>query len=313
MECRYVAIGGAGTRGQAYEGVLRGLQDHLGTQAMERWRQNLLGVAGTSAGSIIALGLALGLSQDQRQVIIDEFGDMRNVAPCPDVGLLVNHWGIEDGKTFKEMLGAVLARGGLSAGTTLVDFKRLVRIDFVCICTDLHTGKPFALSAATQPTLRVVDAIYASCCVPFMFTPPTIDGRLVVDGSLSCDLPDVFPASQTLHVFLSYERNETPRTWSGFLMSIVNCSVAGQLKRISALMRDHPTRCISLRIPPSIPTLEFGYDVVVRHKLILIGYLAVMELLTNHPLGRFLGTIVVWKCQHADVVTSDHTAFEAPP
>ena len=46
------------------------------------------------------------------------------------------------------------------------------------MCTDLvHTGQPLVLSAQSHPTLRVCDAVYASCCVPFVFAPARL-GRL---------------------------------------------------------------------------------------------------------------------------------------
>ena len=100
------------------------------------------------------------------------------------------------------MIRKVLMRGGLSAESTLGDVKRLLRQEFVCMCTDLVTGRPYALSSTQNPEVRVYDAVYASCCIPFVFTPMDMGGAVLSDGCLSSDQPNVFVEEETFFVQL---------------------------------------------------------------------------------------------------------------
>lgn len=275
-EARYVSFAGAGTRGILYVGLLEALEDALG-EAHEEWRAALRGAAGTSAGACAALLLLLGLDRAARRETLRELSDMRAIVRCPDVGLLLRHYGWEDGRAFKELVQRLLVRGGLSGESTLGDLKRLLRQEFVCVCTDLRTGRALELSAKTHPTLRVCDAVYASCCVPFVFAParvPGVDGAetLATDGCLTCNLPDVFDEAQTLYVTLGESPSEGVHSWSDFLHGIVRCSVAAQDHRVAALRAARPHQCLRLWLPPALcgtpafdPTLDArGADLLFR-------------------------------------------------
>jgi NTE family protein len=64
-----------------------------------------------------------------------------------------------------------------------VDFDHL-NIPFVAVATELVTGAMFALNTGS-----ISPAIRASCSVPGIFTPVTRDGRTLVDGVVSNNLP----------------------------------------------------------------------------------------------------------------------------
>lgn len=231
----------------------------------EEWRSGLKGAAGTSAGSVAALMLLLGLDREARRETLNAFSDMRVVVRCPDVSLLLRRFGWEDGTGFKEMVQSVLTKGGLSAESTLKDLRRLLRQDFVCVCTDLERSTPLLLSAATFPSMRVCDAVYASCCVPFMFTPMSMhDGRMVVDGCMTCNLPEVFDEEETLFVMLDTSTDERRRrigTWVDFLQGIVRCSLASQKEREERLLSEQREKCIHVHFSPSLLTATPSFDV----------------------------------------------------
>lgn len=302
----HVSFEGAGTRGMSYLGFLDALEDHLEAQcgqSFDAWRQSLQGVAGTSAGSLVALVLILGLDRTARHELLQEISDMRALLRCPDIGRLVRHFGWEDGTAFKEMVQHCLMRGGLSAQSTLADLKRLLRVDFVCMCTHLATGTEYALSSAATPRVLVCDALYASCCVPFLFSPPIIDGHLVVDGSLSCDLPDVFPDDDTLFVRVRARHDAAAHgvrmdTWSDFLHGIVGCSIQAQeIKKQAIAARCGRDRLWSLVIPASVNARTCAFDVDVSpdivEDLVRCGYVSVLHTLTEGRLFADVGALVV--------------------
>lgn len=284
----YVSFASAGTRGLVYIGMLDAVDDHLGTEGYEAWRSTLKGAAGTSAGSVAALILLLGLDRDARRQTLEDMSDMRNVVRCPDLTLLLRNYGWEDGSAFKELVQRVLMRGGLSANSTLGDLKRLLRQDLVCVCTDLEATCTVTLSAASHPGMRVCDAVYASSCVPFVFVPPKVDGRMVADGCLTCWMPDVFPRDDTLFVTLETVATggQGIRSWVDFLQSIVRCA-----SRDEAPMGP---RCHTITLPPSLATVA-AFDVDQGTKtaeaLYRSGYSSTLETLLSprslfEPAGR---------------------------
>lgn len=64
-----------------------------------------------------------------------------------------------------------------------IEFEQL-NLPFAAIATDLITGDTLALNAG-----RIATAVRASCSVPGIFTPTQRDGRLLVDGGVSQNLP----------------------------------------------------------------------------------------------------------------------------
>lgn len=64
-----------------------------------------------------------------------------------------------------------------------INFEQL-NIPFAAIATDLVTGDTLALNSG-----RISSAIRASCSVPGIFTPTERNGRLLVDGGISQNLP----------------------------------------------------------------------------------------------------------------------------
>ncbi len=64
-----------------------------------------------------------------------------------------------------------------------VTFEQL-NLPFAAIATDLVSGETMALNQG-----RLTTAIRASCGVPGIFTPTEINGRMLVDGGISLNLP----------------------------------------------------------------------------------------------------------------------------
>jgi len=78
------------------------------------------------------------------------------------------------------LLSALLLRPNLMAGG---DFSRLP-IPFRAVATDLLTRDTVVLASGD-----LAQAVRASMSVPLVFTPERVDGRLLVDGGLSANVP----------------------------------------------------------------------------------------------------------------------------
>jgi NTE family protein len=179
-----VALGGGFARGIAHLGVLRVLQQegiHVDC------------VAGTSAGSMLAIAYASGHS-------IDEITAQAKATRFKDFGNWKLSWmGLASNQRLEHY-----PRKFLGVST----FEEL-KIPLAIAATDLGTGEPaYFTHGPLGPALR------ASCAYPGMFVPVELDGRMYVDGFLAAPVPvdalRVMGADVVIAVFLEAAANRRP-------------------------------------------------------------------------------------------------------
>src|SRR3954471_23635514 len=155
-----LALGGGFARGIAHAGVL---------EAFERHGIPIHCITGVSAGSIVAAAYASGASPAEiaRAGCAMRFGDVARWSLCR-MGFVVS----ERMKRFLERL--------LKA----YRFEEM-RIPLGVLATDLCTGKPVCFRDSGDVFLP----IRASCSYPGLFQPVRCDGRLLVDGAMSMEMP----------------------------------------------------------------------------------------------------------------------------
>ncbi len=188
-----LVLSGGGARGAAHIGILKEL---------ERLKVPVDYIAGTSMGAIIGGLYASGMSTDQIEKALveidwdDIFSDraprekLSTNRKFDDAFFLINKGvGFKDGKL---QLGRGLIQGRKMylklkdltlpvSGVT--DFDQL-SIPFRAVASDIATGEPVVLNAGD-----LASAIRASMSIPGFFAPVAIDGRLLVDGGVTNNLP----------------------------------------------------------------------------------------------------------------------------
>ncbi len=155
-----LALGGGFARGIAHAGVL---------EVFERHGIPIHCITGVSAGSIVAAAYASGATPAEiaRAGCAMRFGDVARWSLCR-MGFVVS----ERMKRFLE--------GLLKA----YRFEEM-RIPLGVIATDLCTGQPVRF----RDTGDVFLPIRASCSYPGLFQPVRYNGRLLVDGAMSMEIP----------------------------------------------------------------------------------------------------------------------------
>jgi predicted acylesterase/phospholipase RssA len=113
----------------------------------------------------------------------------------------------------------------LSIDITLKEFYEWSKVDFHIYTTELNQFKYVDLSHATHPDWRLMDAIYASCSIPFIFAPIIIGEDCYIDGGIFANYP--------IQMCLAKVEN----THEIFGVSLANSKINGetvQYKEISA-------------------------------------------------------------------------------
>lgn len=155
-----LALGGGFVHGMAHLGVLSVLEEH---GLRPSW------LAGTSSGAIAAVFTAFGVSSAATVKALAKlgWGRMTRAHPFGPLGVATNE-GLE--QILLDELGDVRLEEA--------------RIPVAVVATDINTGNRILLDRG--PAAR---AVRASCCVPGVYAPVEIDGRLLVDGALVENVP----------------------------------------------------------------------------------------------------------------------------
>jgi NTE family protein len=173
-----VALGGGGVRGFAHIPVLETI-DEFGIVPAA--------IAGTSMGALIGALYASGKSGREIRRIVEENsltpkGGLREIFAKKDVLL---GW-LRAGRLSWKGTGLLRADGYVRFLIEQMDAETFadLEVPLLVVTTDFHSGEPFVFdSGPLRP------ALMASMSIPGVFVPVEHEGRLLVDGGVSNNLP----------------------------------------------------------------------------------------------------------------------------
>jgi len=150
--------------------------------------QQIRRVAGTSAGSMAGLLLALGynsteISQKIREANFARFLDRGNV------NQIVKQYGYYNGDYATEVFHDWIQEKLGSAEATFDDLIEANGLDLRVYATNLNTRHVFEFSYQKTKDVSLFAAVRASISVPLLFTATEINGQIFVDGGTVFDFP----------------------------------------------------------------------------------------------------------------------------
>jgi len=171
-----LVIGSGGLKCAAAIGIMKVLEENNITPDL---------VVGCSGGSVFGASIALGHSSEKTD-------EMRTQTWTKDVTKKVDYKSIA--KIFFPSIVGYDDQIGFIDDTIM--FKNIERaygvsttfkdteIPFFCVATDFDSGEPVVISEGS-----IARALRASSGIPMVFKPVEINGRLLIDGSISNPLP----------------------------------------------------------------------------------------------------------------------------
>ncbi|MDQ1268044.1 MAG: hypothetical protein QG560_687 [Campylobacterota bacterium] len=154
-----LALGGGSVLGATHVGVLK---------ALEESKAEIKAISGTSAGAIIAALFAFGKSAKEIEKIVLKF-EWKNLS-----SLALSRFGLLSNEKIGEMIRHNIGDKNIEDAN----------IPLCMIATDITTGEKVLLNKG-----NVAEAIMASTCVPGIFVPIEIGGRILVDGGIVENIP----------------------------------------------------------------------------------------------------------------------------
>ncbi|MCR4817751.1 MAG: patatin-like phospholipase family protein [Fretibacterium sp.] len=206
-----LALSGGGTKGFAHIGVI---------EALEQNGIPVVGIVGTSMGSLIGALRASGYSTEDMRRIVREL-DLPSLL-SENTGPMFVFTG-DDRKaktntvsalTYKKDGNQIGPKGILTGDKLYQYFAQLMRhvsttdfyqlpIPYAAVATDINTGEKIVLRSG-----NLASAMRASMSIPAVFEPWEIDDRFLVDGGVVSNLPvytarELFPGIPVVAVDIS--------------------------------------------------------------------------------------------------------------
>lgn len=177
---------GGGVKGIAYAGAVEMLAKYQILPHVKR-------VAGTSAGAITALLLALRYNADEFHEITmnmnykaleDHFNPLR----------ILTHYGLYKGDALLHWLKNIVRGSGLQENATFVDLEDFGGLDLRVFACDLNDKVIEEFSVHNTPKVKIAEAVRASMSIPLYFEAWQFpdhypDDHIYVDGGMVFNFP----------------------------------------------------------------------------------------------------------------------------
>ena len=149
-----------------------------GLKAIESKLVDVQEISGSSAGSILTLFLAMGLSVDEILEVALSI-DISNYCKIK-LSSFFNRYGFVDVAPIRRKLVEICG-----SDPTFNEIEMKIYISAFC----LNSSETVYFSKDTHPDMKIIDAVLMSMAVPFIFACGNYNGHTYVDGGLKEEYP----------------------------------------------------------------------------------------------------------------------------
>lgn len=239
-----LALGGGAAKGIAHIGVL---------QVLEERGVEVDYISGTSIGALVASYYAFGRPLDE----IKKVGEGLTFSSM--AGITIQRKGLFNTKNIREMILRDI-------GDVLIEDAQIP----LAICTtDIHTGEKVMLRSG-----KLADAVCASTAVPGIFVPVEIDGRTLVDGGITENVPvsilESMGAGITVAVDLNgVSRYQEPKDMMAIMANAIDIAIdqrtKEQLKQADLVLSFDLAKYSRFGNHEQFtPVFQYGYDYTAK-------------------------------------------------
>ena len=185
MTIKHIVLAGGAYNGLYTIGVINYLLEEniLDLQKIES-------VYGTSVGALIGVLICLECDWATmlNYIIHRPWEKVLHVEPDMILNMIANK-GILDDAFFKTFYSNIFLAKNISLDITLKDFYEETNKKFNIFATDVNSLEVYKMNYKDTPDIKLIDAVYASCALPFIFKPKTINDKLLIDGGINYNYP----------------------------------------------------------------------------------------------------------------------------
>ena len=182
---RHLVLSGGAIVGFAYFGTLQTLieQKHLCIDEIET-------IHATSVGTLLAVCMTLGYDLDVlKTYLIDRpWKDLYKI-DFYSIVRAIKDGGMFDRVELLKTIEPLLLGKDISVDISLLEFYEYNKKEIHFYTTEYSELKLVDISYKTHPTWKLVDAIFASSCLPVLFIPFCHDETYYIDGAIVMNYP----------------------------------------------------------------------------------------------------------------------------
>ena len=152
--------------------------------------ENIENIYATSVGSIMGVLLALKLPFENilDYAIRKPWNKVFNFT-ADMLFSMITEKGIIDKSFIIEIFDILFKTADISNKTTMLEFYNKSKIKLHFYTTNVKLFETVELSHTSHPELSVIDAVYMSCSIPFIFQPIYFKDSYMIDGAVLCNFP----------------------------------------------------------------------------------------------------------------------------
>jgi NTE family protein len=182
---KHLVISGGGTFGLSVYSILR----ELNKKGFWKY-ENIQSFHGTSVGTIVSLLILLEYDWETMDTFLikrpwEKVFDY-NIQKCLDI---YENCGAFDLSIFLKAIEPLFKGKDLELDITLKQLYDKTQKDFYLYVTELNNFKSECISHKTHPEWTVMEAVYASCCLPMIFQPLIKGDKAYADGGVFLNYP----------------------------------------------------------------------------------------------------------------------------
>jgi len=144
---------------------------------------NIKSIYATSAGTMIASILAMMIDFETIDTYFIErpWQQLLNIN-SHHILQAFNTCGIFHKEVFYDFFKPIMKSIDMDIHITIKEFYEWTKIDMHFFITELNAFEPIDINHSTYPDWKLIDAIYASCTIPVIFSPIIDGNKCYVDG-----------------------------------------------------------------------------------------------------------------------------------
>ena len=171
---------GGGFKGWAYIGTLQVLDEYAFIF------KDISQVIGVSIGSLFGLFYVLGIKWDfiLNYVMNLNFKDFMDI----DIDNILTNQSLLKGNKFTEIIKEIISLK-IDPDITFIELKRYSKILFTVNALNINDSKLEYFNYKLTPDVKVIDAVRASCSLPFVFPPYLLKDKYYYDGGICNNCP----------------------------------------------------------------------------------------------------------------------------
>lgn len=187
---KHIVIGSGGLQGLSIIGALKKISDKLKlkNKSFIRGFYNLESITCSSIGSVIGFLLCLDYTIDEIMILVLNIKWNKTIKPI-GITNIISKFGLVNLDLLRNESVLILYSKFNKNNVTLKELFNVTGINLNITATCLNTNKLVIFNHIHYPDVNIIDVMFASCAIPLLFEPVTINNLIYVDGAMFSPLP----------------------------------------------------------------------------------------------------------------------------